>query len=73
MTAWTIVHQAPMSMGWISQAKILDWDAISSGALSDREMEPACPALAGGFFTTEPPGKPLGYLFLNYKRFSASP
>ena len=20
---------------------------------------PACPALAGGFFTTEPPGKPM--------------
>ena len=73
MTAWTIVHQAPMSMGWIFQAKILDWDAISSGALSDRGMEPACPALAGRFFTSEPPGKPLGYLFLNYKRFSPSP
>ena len=60
MTAWTIIHQAPMAMGWISQAKILDWDAISSGASSDRGMEPECPALAGGFFTAEPPGKPLG-------------
>jgi len=27
--------------------------------LSDLEIEPASPALAGGFFTTEPPRKPL--------------
>ena len=29
------------------------------GNLPDPAMEPASPALAGGFFTTEPPGKPL--------------
>ena len=32
-------------------------------------IEPVTPALTGGFFTTEPPGKPgmslLGWLFLN--------
>jgi len=27
---------------------------------SDPGIEPATPALAGGFFTTEPPGKPMG-------------
>ena len=31
----------------------------SPGDLADPEIEPASPALAGGFFTTEPPGKPL--------------
>ena len=44
----------------ISQARILEWVAISSsGGSSDSGIEPASPALAGEFFTTEPPGKPL--------------
>jgi len=30
----------------------------SPGDLPDPGMEPTSPALAGGFFTTEPPGKP---------------
>ena len=30
----------------------------SPGDLSSLETEPTSPALAGGFFTTEPPGKP---------------
>ena len=30
------------------------------GDLPDPGIEPASPALAGGFFTTEPPGKPDG-------------
>ena len=29
------------------------------GDLPNPGIEPATPALAGGFFTTEPPGKPL--------------
>ena len=46
----------------ILQARILEWVAISSSrGLSDPGVEPvspASPALAGGFFTTVPPGKP---------------
>ena len=49
-------------MHGILQARILEWVAISSsGDLSDLRIEPppaVCPALAGGFFTTEPPGNP---------------
>ena len=30
----------------------------SPGDLPEPGIEPASPALAGGFFTTEPPGKP---------------
>ena len=30
-----------------------------AGDLSDPGIEPVSPALAGGFFTTEPPGKTL--------------
>ena len=32
---------------------------LSSGDLLHPGIEPVSPALAGGFFTTEPPGKPL--------------
>ena len=30
------------------------------GTLPDPGIEPESPALAGGFFTAEPPGKPIG-------------
>ena len=53
------------SVHGISQARILQWVAISfSRDLPDSGIEPAtpaCPALAGGFFTPEPPGKPSHY------------
>ena len=43
----------------ILEARILEWVAISfSRDLADPGIEHASPALAGGFFTTEPPGKP---------------
>ena len=45
---------AVSSVQGISQARILEW----SGDLPDPEIEPVSHALAGGFFTTEPPGKP---------------
>ena len=43
-----------------SQAKILEWVAVSSsrGSLGPR-IESASPTLAGAVFTTELPGKPL--------------
>ena len=51
------------SVHGIFQARMLAWVAISySRDLSDPGIEPASlasPALAGGFFTTVPPGKPL--------------
>ena len=47
------------SVHGIFQARILEWVAVSfsrgSSPLRDRT---ASPALAGGFFITEPPGKP---------------
>ena len=47
------------SVHGISQARIPEWVAISSsrGSAPTRD-EPVSPALAGEFFTTEPPGKP---------------
>ena len=50
------------SVHGIFQARMLAWVAISySRDLSDPGIEPASlasPALAGGFLTTVPPGKP---------------
>ena len=44
----------------ISQARILEWVAISfSRCFPDPGIEAKSPALAGGFFTTDPPGKSL--------------
>ena len=43
------------SVHGIFQARILEWVAIfSSGDLPDPEIELKSPALASGFFTTEP-------------------
>ena len=45
----------------ISQARILEWIAIAfSRGSSLAGIEPVSPALAGRFFTTEPPLKPTG-------------
>ena len=47
------------SVQGVLQARILEWVAIPfSRDLPDSGIEPGSPALAGGFFTTEPPGKP---------------
>ena len=58
-TAWTVGHQAPLPMGFPRQDYCSGLPCPSPGDLPDPGMEPASPALAGGFFTTEPPGKPL--------------
>ena len=58
VTLWTEAHQAPLSMGFPRQE---DWSGLpfsSSVDLSRPGVEPVSPALAGGFFTTESPGKP---------------
>ena len=47
------------SVRGISQARI--WSELPfppPGDLPDPGIEPSSPELAGGFFTTEPPGKP---------------
>ena len=55
----TVAHQAPLSMPFPRQEY---WNGLpfpSSADLPHSEIEPTSPALAGGFFTTEPPGKPM--------------
>ena len=49
--------QAPLSMGF---PRLEYWSGLpflSPGDLSNPGIKPVSPALAGGFFTTEPPGK----------------
>ena len=59
---WTGACQAPLSMG-LSQARMFSGLPFRSpGDLPDPRIKPKSPALAGGFFTTEPPGKPLHLL-----------
>ena len=51
---WTVAHQAPLSMQFSWQEY---WNELlfpSPGDLPDLGIELASPALAGGFFTTEP-------------------
>ena len=54
-TAWAVACQAPSPMGLYRQEY---WQSFSPpGDLPDLGIKPAYPALAGGFFTTESPGK----------------
>ena len=45
-------------MGFFQQAYWSGLQFPPPGDLPNPGMEPASPALAGGFFTAEPPGKP---------------
>ena len=57
-TPWTGAHQAPLSMEFPRQAYWSGLPFPSPGDLPDTGVEPASPALTGGFFITEPLGKP---------------
>ena len=64
MTPWAVApqatgYQAPLSMGFSRQEY---WSGLPFpilGDLPDPGIEFKSPALAGRFFTTEPPGKPI--------------
>ena len=57
-TLWTIAHQASLYMGFPWQAHWSGLSFPSPGGLPDPGIKPRSPALTGGFFTTELPGKP---------------
>ena len=60
VTPWTVAHQSFLSMGFPRQEY---WSGLPfplPGDLSDLGIKPVSPALADGFFTTEPPRKPEG-------------
>ena len=68
-TLWTVDRQVPLFMGFSRQGHWNGLPCPSPGDLPDPGTETESlisPALAGRFFTTEPPGKPtyLAYLKL---------
>ena len=65
----TAAHQAPLSVGFPRQEYWSGLPFPSPGDLPDPGMEHtslASPALAGGFFTTEAPGKPLHWVIWSW-------
>ena len=50
-------HQVPLSMAFSRQEYWRGLPFPPPGDLPNPGTEPASPVLAGGFFTTEPPGK----------------
>ena len=75
VTPQTVAHQAPLSMGFPRQEYWSGLPCPPPGDLPDPETEPvspASPALAGGFITTEPPGKPKSSELLDLIKQSAN-
>ena len=61
-TLWTAAHQAPLSVEFSRQEFWRGLPFPSPADLPNPGMEPVfpgSPALAGRFFTTEPPEKPM--------------
>ena len=56
-TPQTAAQQAPLSLGFSRQEYWSGLPFSSPGDLPDPQIESKSPALAGKFFTTEPPGK----------------
>ena len=65
VTPGTVAHQVPLFVGFPRQEYWSGLPFPSPEDLPNPGIEPAfpayqaSPALAGGFFTTEPPGKPV--------------
>ena len=57
-TPWTVAHQAPLLVGFPRQEHWSGLPFSSPGDDPNLGIEPISPAFAGGFLTTEPPGKP---------------
>ena len=55
VTLWTVALQAPLSRSGLP---------FPPGDLPNPRIKPRSPALAGRFFTTEPPGKSQTFLSL---------
>ena len=70
----SVAHQAPLSMGFSKQLSGEYRNGLPfppPGDLPDpriKPMSPASPPLEGEFFTSEPPGKPIGSLTLGRLR-----
>ena len=61
-TAWTVAHQAPLSMEFSRQEYWSRLPFPSPGDLPDPRIELGSPALQADSLPSEPPGKPLSSL-----------
>ena len=65
---WIVAHPAPLSMEFCRQDY---WSGLAFPHLPDPRIKPASsvsPAWEGGFFTSEPPGKPHLYHVPRYSK-----
>ena len=72
---WPYGLQPGSSVHGVFPARILEWVAISSSKESPRPRDQTqashvSPALAGGFFAVEPPGKSLSYMDIYYSELN---
>ena len=61
LTSWTVAHKAPLSIQFSLKEQWSRLPFLPPRDLPNPGIKPASPvspALAGGFFTTVPPGKP---------------
>ena len=58
-TSWTVARQAPLFMGFPRQESWSGLPFPSPGDLPNPGIKSMSPALAGEFFSTELPGKPV--------------
>ena len=58
VTPWTVPRQAPLSMGFPREEYWSGLPFPPPGDLPNPGIQLTSPVLAGGFFTTESPGKP---------------
>ena len=56
-TPWTVACQAPLSVGFPGKNAGVSCHFLLQGIFPELGIKPVSPALAGGFFTTVPPGK----------------
>ena len=59
VTPWTVACHAPLSKEFSRQECWSGLPFPPPGDLPEPGIKPSSPALAGRFFTTEPPGKPI--------------
>ena len=66
LSPWTVACLAPLSVGFPGQEYCSGLPFPSPGDLPNLGIEPMSLALAGGFSTTEPPGKSLPQIVAYY-------
>ena len=62
LTPWTVARQALPSLGSSRQEYWSGWPFSSLGDIPGPGIKTTSSCIAGGFFPTEPPGKPCKYL-----------